>query len=101
MAEEAYLVAFDIKDGGPGFQLPFEEKLGASKETTVGLNEFEAGSLYSAKSGLVDQVAVCKLVEVKSGSAAEAIEVVRAKYKNNAGACRAVVKPNTNFKIVI
>lgn len=101
MAIEAYIVAFDIKDGGSGWQLPFEEKLGAKEEGSIGRNEFESGGLYSAKSGLVDQVAQAKLVEVLASSAAEAVEVVRLKYKNTAGASRAVVKPNTNFKLVI
>lgn len=97
MAEEAYVVAFDIQDGGPGYQLKATVSLGASSETSIGANEYEAGSLASQG---IKGVAICKLVEVKSGSAAEAIEVVRARYGSNAGGERAVVKPNTNFKVV-
>lgn len=97
MAEEAYIVAFDIQDAGQGTKFGITEKLGAAKETTIGLTEVEAGSLFSQG---VAGVAHCKLVEVKSGSAAEAVEVVRKQYGNNATGCRAVVKPNTNFKVI-
>lgn len=99
MAEEAYLVAFDIQEAGPGLQLKPAEKLGAKEETSIGFTEYETGGLAAAKSGL-NGAAICKLVEVKSGSAAEAAEVVRARYSSNAGAVRAVVKPNTNFKLI-
>jgi hypothetical protein len=97
MAEEAYLVAYNIQSAGPGTMLKAETGLGAKKEVSIGGNEYEAGSLYSQG---IKSVAEAKLVEVKAGSAAEAIEVVREKYGQNAGPCRAVVKPNTNFKAV-
>jgi hypothetical protein len=79
-------------------QLVPAEKLGAAKETSIGFTEYEAGSLSSQG---VKGVAVARLVEVKSNSAAEAIAVVREKYTQNAGGERAVVKPNTNFKVVV
>lgn len=104
MAEEAYLVAFDIKDGGPGGQLKPEEKLGAAEKVTIGFNEFEAGS--ASEPSFLQQgikgVAICKMVEVKANTAAEAVEVVRQKYAQNSGGERAVVKPHkTNFKAIV
>lgn len=106
-AEEPYIVAFDIKTNGPGGQLNGRytkaqlEKQGALEKTSIGGTEYEAGSPLSAQiKG--DVVATCKLVEVGlAESAAEAIEVVRKFYPEAYnGSCRAVVKPNTNFKTV-
>jgi|ERR1700683_3219981 hypothetical protein len=104
MAEEAYIVAFDIQESSKGNQLKPETGLGANAETTVGYTEFEGNG--TTEPGLFGQgiqsgVAIAKLVEVKAGSAAEAVKVVREKYGSNAGGERAVVKPNkTNFKLV-
>ncbi len=99
MAIEAYIVAFDIQEAASGYVQKPTAKLGEKEGVTVGSSEFETAgsSLYlQAKSG----VASCKLVEVLAESAAEAIEVVRQKFAQNAGGERAVVKPNTNFKLV-
>ncbi len=102
MAEIAFIVAFDIQDAGPGWNIKAQTGLGTSTEASVGFNENEAGGLYSAKSGLIDQVATCRLVELKAANATEAIAVVREKYLGaNAGAVRAVKEPNVNFKIAI
>lgn len=101
MAEEAYLVAYDIQEAGTGTrQEKIQEKLGAGKETTIGLDTVESAGSSLAAQGIFG-VATCKLVEVKSNTAAEAIAVVREKYANNGGPARAVVKPNTNFKTVV
>jgi hypothetical protein len=105
MAEEAYLVAFDIQEAGSGYQLAKPiASLGAAAEGTVGLTEVEGNGTTEPGlfgQGIKSNVARCMLAEVKAGSAAEAVEVVRSKYAQNAGGERAVVKPNkTNFKMV-
>lgn len=108
MAEETYIVAFDIKDAGAGwnpngsFKSTELEKLGTLEKASVGGTEYETGGL-SSKEGVKDVVATCKLVEVaKAESAAEAIEAVRKIYTAAKGtSCRAAVKPNTNFKSVV
>src|SRR5882762_639617 len=96
MALEAYLVAFDIQDAGPGFQLKAETGLTAGGKAKVGANEYEAGS--ATEPSLLQQgikgAAIAKLVEVEAESAAEAVEAVRLKYGSNAGGERAVVKPH-------
>jgi hypothetical protein len=108
MAIEAYIVAFDIQESGSGYCLPFTKELGAKKEVTVGTGEWEGkGVAEPTKSGLQSQgiksnVATCKLTEVLASSAAEAVEVVRSVYAQNAGGERAVVKPNeTNFRVIV
>jgi hypothetical protein len=106
MAIEAYLVAFDIQQAASGYNIPFQEKLGAKEEATIaGAAEFE-GTGLTTEAGLLAQVgsnvATAYLVEVKASSAAEAVEVVRLKYGTTAGGSRAVVKPNkTNFRVVV
>jgi hypothetical protein len=111
MAEEAYMVAFDIQESSKGNQgkgaANFPSTLtglGVNAESSVGFTEYEGNGttepgLYGQ--GILSGVAIAKLVEVKAGSAAEAVEVVRKYYGSNAGGERAVVKPNkTNFKLV-
>jgi hypothetical protein len=114
MAVEAYLVAFDIQHAGPGYAAiegkTFIEKLGAGEKVKIaGAPEFEGkGSSNGSngeKSGLLahqgGNVVTCKMVELEANTAAEAVEVVRQKYAQNAGGERAVVKPNeTNFRVV-
>ena len=108
MAEETYIVAFDIKDAGSGwnpngsFKSTELEKLGALEKASIGGTEYETGSLFT-KEGIKDVVATCKLVEVaKAESAAEAIEAARKIYPEaKSTSCRAAVKPNTNFKSVV
>ncbi len=107
MAEETYIVAFDIKSNGSGgnltgrFTATQREKQGALEKTKIGDTEYETGGLQANGIG-GDTVATAKLVEVgKAESAAEAIEVVRKFYPEaSTGGCRAVIKPNTNFKLV-
>ncbi len=105
MAEETYIVAYDIKSNGPGklngvYTAAQLEKQGALAKTKIGDTEYETGGLAGQIKG--DVVANCKLVEVgKAESAAEAIEVVRKFYPEaSTTSCRAVVAPNTNFKTV-
>jgi hypothetical protein len=101
IAEEAYIVAYDIQEAGSGTRTEkIQEKLGTAKETTIGLDTVEGAGSSLAAQGIFG-IGTCKLVEVKSNSAAEAIAVVREKYLNNGGPARAVVKPNTNFKTVV
>lgn len=114
MAEEAYIVAFDIQAAGPS-NAKFEKtetkiaSLG-SKETSVGNAEWEgkgaSNGSNGTKSGLLAHqgcnIVQCKMVEIKSGSAAEAVEYVRLNLAQNAGGERAVVKPNeTNFQVIV
>lgn len=111
IAVETYIVAFDIQQAGAGYNLGLTEKLGEKEEVTIsGAAEFEGKNAVSGtngtKSGLFAHqgmnVASCKLVELKAGSAKEAVEVVRQKYAQNAGGERTVVKPNeTNFQVVV
>ncbi len=105
MAEETYIVAFDIQEQGSGDLTGTRkaselEKQGALAKTSIGGTEYETGGLYAQ--GVVG-TATARLVEVaKAESAAEAIEVVRKFYPEaSAGGCRAVIKPNTNFKLVV
>jgi hypothetical protein len=107
MAEEAYLVIFDIQEAGSGFvPAAFEsKKYGTKKEVSVGSATFE-GSGVGVKASLQGQgiksnVATCKLVELLAGSAAEAVEVTRQLYATNAGGERAIVKPNETNAVVV
>jgi len=118
VAEEVYTVAFDIQAAGAsnayfskteGGIVP-KGVFGVSKETSLGNAEFEgkgaSNGTNGTKSGFLAHqgcvVVQCKMVELLSGSAAEAVEVVREKLASNPGGERAVVKPNeTNFKVVV
>jgi hypothetical protein len=76
--------------------------LGTNKKTTIGYDLEEAGGLSEKEGVFGGGVAQCYLIEVKSESAAEAVEAVREYFPTLADTtvCRAVVKPNTNFKAV-
>jgi hypothetical protein len=99
VAEEVYAVAFDIQDAGANYGSISFSKTGAGKEASFPPVTQETGSLQTAD-GLTGRVAICKLVEVTAGSAAEACEAVRLNFGGTAGKMRAAVKPNTNFKSV-
>jgi len=99
MAEEVYMVAFNIQDAGSSFKNISFSKTGAKSENSFPPPTQETGSLQSAD-GLTDPVAIAKLVEVTAGSAAEAVEAVRTYFPECSGKMRAAVKPNTNFKSV-
>ena len=114
MAEECYIVAFDIQNAGPAnaYFEKTETKIASigSKETSLGNAEWEgkesSHGTNGAKSGLYAHqgcnVVSAKLVELKSGSAAEAVEAVRLRLAQNPGGERAVVKPNeTNFQVIV
>jgi hypothetical protein len=111
MAEEAYLVAFGTKQAGSGFQFSANSPVlkptktagkGSNSKATIGYDLEETGGLSEKEGILGGGVAECKLIEVKAESAAEAVEAVREYFPQEAyqGVCRAVVKPNTNFKAV-
>ncbi|HXJ92606.1 MAG TPA: hypothetical protein VMT20_06955 [Terriglobia bacterium] len=110
MAEEAYIVAFGTKQAGSGFQFAKNSireptktaGVGLNKKTTIGYDVEETGGLAEKEEIDGGGVAQCYLIEVKSESAAEAIEAVREYFPTLAKntVCRAVVKPNTNFKAV-
>jgi hypothetical protein len=99
MAEEVYMVAFNIKDKGSSYGNISFSKKGAGSEASFPPATQETNSLQSAD-GLTDRVGTADLVEVTAGSAAEAVEVVRLNFPNCSGKMRAVVSPNTNFKSV-
>ncbi len=99
MAEEVYMVAFDIKDKGSSYATCAFSKKGAKAEATFPPVTQETGSLQSAD-GLTDRVATANLVEVTASSAAEACEAVRIFFPDCGGKMRAAVAPNTNFKSV-
>ncbi len=113
MAEEAYIVAYDIQQAGPSnayFEKTESKKYGAKTEVSLGNAEWEgkgeSGGTNGTKSGLYAHqganVVQCKMIELKAGSAAEAVEVVRQRFAQNAGGERAVVKPNeTNFQVIV
>ena|ERR1700680_1069662 len=98
MAEEVYLVAFNIQDAGPESPIS-ATKQGSGKEFSFPPAAQETGSLQSAD-GLKGRIATAKLVEVTAGTAAEACEGVRLFFPECAGKMRAAVKPNTNMKSV-
>src|SRR5450631_4500673 len=111
MAEEAYIVAFGAKNAGSGFEFSQQSPvlkptkvagLGTNSKTTIGYDLEETGGLSKEEGIVGGGVAQCYLIEVKSESAAEAIETVREYFPTLAKTtvCRAVVKPNTNFKAV-
>lgn len=99
MAIEAYWVIFDIQSAGSGHVKPETKELGAKEEATLGSAEFEtAGSSLYAK--VKSNVARAMVVECLASSADEAAEVVRKYYNNNTGGVHALVKPNTNAKVI-
>ena len=110
MAEEAYLVFFDTKQAGSGFQFAKNSTreptktagVGTNKKTTIGYDLEEAGGLSEKEGIFGGGVGETKVIEVLSESAAEAIEAVREYFPTAAKrtVCRAVVKPNTNCKAV-
>ncbi len=103
-------MAFGTKQAGSGFQFspggirkPTKVAgLGGASKATIGYDLEEAGGLSEKEGIFGGGVAECKLIEVKAESAAEAVEAVREYFPAEAfqGVCRAVVKPNTNFKAV-
>ena len=110
MAEEAYIVVFDTKQAGSGFQFAKNSTreptktagIGTEKKATIGYDLEETGGLSEKEGIFGGGVAEAKLIEVKAESAAEAIEAVREYFPVAAkrGGCRAAVKPNTNLKFV-
>jgi hypothetical protein len=106
IAIEAYMVAFDIQEGGSGYGAVNKALFGAKSEASVGPRTFEGSGTTTSASlqgqGILSNVANCKLTEVFASSAAEAVEAVRIAYAQNSGGERAVVKPNeTNFKVIV
>ena len=110
MAEEPFIVAFNIQDAGAGFRIPPKGEISGAEdeavtppwgdETTVGMTEADTNGLL--KQGIRSGVATCNLVELTSDTAAHAVEAVRFYYgpKASATGARAVIKPNTNFKLI-
>jgi hypothetical protein len=99
MAEEVFMVAFNIQDAGSSYKNISFSKKGSGSEASFPPATQETNSLQVAE-GLTDPIATCKLVEVTAGSAAEAVEMVRKEFGQCSGKMRTVVKPNTSFKTV-
>ncbi len=109
MAEETYIVAYDIQQAGPAnayfakTEIPSNTAGTAYTEAKVGNAEFEGNG--TTKPGLFKQtganVARCMLLELKAKSAADAVAICREKFAQNSGGERTVIKPNeANFEVI-
>ncbi len=110
MAEEVWYVSYDIQEAteaiGAGRtaanNLYFFSKKGSGSEASFPPVTQETNSINSAGGeGFSGPISISKNIEITAGSEAEAIEMVRKTFGNNAGKVRALVKPNTNFKITL
>ena len=105
MAEEVWYVSFDIQEAvssPTAAGISFSKK-GSKSEASFPVVTQETNAINSeGGEGFHSPISVSKNVEVTASTAAEAIEVVRGFFPQawNSGKCRALVKPNTNFKIV-
>jgi len=111
MAEETFIVAFDIQAAGASnaYFAKTEAPTGYT-EMKVGNAEIEgkgaSNGTNGTKSGLLAHqgacVVQCKMVELVAPTAAEAVKWTRANLAQNPGGERTVVKPNeTNFQVVV
>ncbi len=113
MAEEKFIVAFDIQHAGMPMPAAYAEAPKAvpgHTESLVGNVEVEGKNSSSganaAKSGLYihqgSNIVQCKMVELAAKTAAEAVEITRLLFANNPGGERTVIKPNeTNFQVIL
>lgn len=104
MAEEVWYVSYDIQEPANS-AVPLEKvsKQGAKSEASFPPVTQETNAINTeGGEGLKGAVSVSKNVEVTASSAAEAIELLRSYFPKgqSVGKCRALVKPNTNFKVV-
>ena len=102
MAEEVWYVSYDIQEASSTVSplLSKAEKVGPKSENSFPPVTQETNAINSAGGeGFKSPISLSKNVEVTAGGAAEAIELVRERFGSNAGKCRALAKPNTNFKI--
>ncbi len=104
MAEETYIVAYDIQAAGPS-NAYFEKTAVPTGFTSakVGSAEFEGNG--TTEPGLYAQtganVVQCKMVELNANTAADAVAICRALFAQNAGGERTAKKPNTStFKVI-
>ena len=104
MAEETFIVAYDIQQAGPSnAYFAKTESVTGFTESKVGNAEFEGNG--TTEPGLYAQtganVVQCNMVELVAKSAADAVAICRERFAQNAGGERTVIKPNkTNFKVV-
>jgi len=104
MAEETFIVAYDIQQAGPSnAYFGKTEAATGFTESKIGNAEFEGNGTTTP--GLYTQIGAnvvqCKLLELKAKSAADAVAICRERFAQNAGGERTVIKPNeTNFKVV-
>ena len=104
MAEEVFIVAYDIQQMGPSnAYIGKTETPAGFTEAKIGNAEFEGNG--TTEPGLYTQtganVVQCKMIELVAKSAADAVGICREKFAQNAGGERTVIKPNkTNFKVV-
>ncbi len=109
MAEETYLVLYDLQQAGPSnayfakTEIPSTNTGTAYTEAKVGNAEFEGNG--GTEPGLFTQIGAnvgeCNIVELKAKSAADAVQICREKFANNAGGERTIIKPKTNAPVII
>ncbi len=114
MAEENFIVAYDIQNAGSAMPAAYGQEgpkaVPGHTESLVGNFEAEGKNSSSganaAKSGLYihqgSNLVQCKMVELRAKTAAEAVEITRQLFAQNAGGERTVIKPNeTNFQVIL
>ncbi len=109
MAEETFLVLYDIQQSGPSnayfakTEIPANTAGTAYTEAKVGNAEWEGNG--GSEPGIFAQVganvANCNVLELKAKSAADAVAICREKFAKNAGGERTVIKPKTNAPVII
>ena len=108
MAEEVWYVSYDIQEAGGAIPSNksttnpyYVSKIGEKLEGSFPVVTQETNAINTpGGEGFVGPISSSKNVEVTASTAAEAIEVVRKVFGQNVGKCRALAKPNTNFKVV-
>ena len=100
MAEEVWYVSYDIQEQG-GYTPAAFTAAGAGGKGVFPPTTQETNAINTpGGEGFTRPVSTSKNVEVWANSAAEAAEVVREKFGQNAGKVRVLAKPNTNFKVI-
>ncbi len=109
MAEETFLVLYDIVQAGPSSayfaktEIPSTNTGTAYTEAKVGNAEWEGNG--TTEPGLFAQIGAnvgeCNILEIKAKSAADAVQICREKFASNAGGERTVIKPKTNAPVIL
>ncbi len=110
MAEETFLVLYDIQQAGASnayfekTEIPTKGPGGtAYTEAKVGNAEFEGNGTTTP--GLYAQIGAnvgnCNVLELKAKSAADAVAICREKFAKNAGGERTIKAPVTGAPVII